>query len=72
MIQTNNTYNFFKKNQIVPNDEIDESMDVDGKLEENLLAGKFLVRYFEDMTQYVLKSLRVILCSYKQCYFNAD
>ncbi|RIA97913.1 hypothetical protein C1645_732041 [Glomus cerebriforme] len=40
---------------IVPNDEIDESMDVDGKLEENLLAGKFLVRYFEDMTYSVVE-----------------
>ncbi|CAI2179286.1 3567_t:CDS:2 [Funneliformis geosporum] len=40
---------------IVPNNEIDESMDVDGKLEENLLAGKFLVRYFEDMTYSVVE-----------------
>ncbi|CAG8689460.1 3978_t:CDS:2, partial [Acaulospora morrowiae] len=41
---------------IVPNDEIDESMDVDDKLEENLLEGKFLVRYFEDMTYSVVEA----------------
>ncbi|CAG8440972.1 1032_t:CDS:2 [Diversispora eburnea] len=41
---------------IVPNDEIDESMDVDGKLEKNLLEGKFLVRYFEDMTYSVVEA----------------
>ncbi|CAG8533519.1 16336_t:CDS:2 [Funneliformis mosseae] len=40
---------------IVPQNEIDESMDVDGKLEENLLSGKFLVRYFEDMTYSVVE-----------------
>ncbi|GES80940.1 hypothetical protein GLOIN_2v1762582 [Rhizophagus clarus] len=41
---------------IVPHDEIDESMDVDGKLEENILAGKYLVRYFEDMTYSIVEN----------------
>ncbi|CAG8805889.1 28398_t:CDS:1, partial [Racocetra persica] len=41
---------------IVPNDEIDETMDVDGKLEVHLLARKFLVRYFEDMTYSVVEA----------------
>ncbi|CAG8674954.1 1847_t:CDS:2 [Dentiscutata erythropus] len=41
---------------IVPNDEIDETMDVDGKLEIHLLARKFLVRYFEDMTYSVVEA----------------
>ncbi|CAB4494015.1 unnamed protein product [Rhizophagus irregularis] len=52
---------------IVPNDEIDESMDVDGKLEENLFAGKYLVRYFEDMTYSVVeyKVRRAMTCKTK-------
>ncbi|CAJ0637262.1 2390_t:CDS:10 [Entrophospora sp. SA101] len=40
---------------IVPNDELDESMDFNCDLDQLLLEGNFLVKYFEDMTYSVVE-----------------
>ncbi|CAJ0758755.1 109_t:CDS:10 [Entrophospora sp. SA101] len=40
---------------IVPNDELDESMDFDCDIDHLLLEGNFLVKYFEDMTYSVVE-----------------